>query len=116
MNINNQTRKFIYISIGAIPAVVFRCNFDEVYLVNTIGCFLLGVFNSFSFSSKYKLILCIGFCGSLTTFSGWIFDLFELISGGFYLKSLRIVILMLIMGLIAVCFGNLLAKKINNLV
>ncbi len=111
----NQIQKFLYISIGAIAGVLFRWQMDEILIVNTIGCFLIGLFNSLSFISKYKLIFCIGFCGSLTTFSGWIFDLFILISDGFYIQALLLVISMLLMGFFAVCVGKLLANKINRL-
>lgn len=114
MNNNNQIMKFIYISIGAIPGVLFRWNVEEIYIVNTIGCFLIGLFNSLPVSSKYKLILCIGFCGSLTTFSGWIFRIFTLISDGFYIQALWITISMVIVGFFAVLLGNVSAKKLKG--
>ena len=107
--------KLLYISIGAIPGVLFRWHVDEIYIVNTIGCFLIGIFNSLSFASKYKLIFCIGFCGSLTTFSGWIFGLSKLISDGLYISAFASTLLMLMTGFLAVCLGNLLAKKIQKL-
>mgnify|MGYP001453441235 CR=1 FL=1 len=115
MKINNQIKKYIYISLGAVPGVIFRWQIDQIFIVNMIGCFFIGLFNSLSFDSKYRLIFCIGFCGSLTTFSGWIFDLFILISDGFYIQTLLFTMLMLLMGLCAVCLGNLLAQKINRL-
>ena len=115
MNINNQIKSFIFMSIGAIPGVIFRWQLKDIFLVNMIGCILIGLFNSFSFDSRYKLIFCIGFCGSLTTFSGWIFDLFILISDGSYVHALLDTISMLTIGFFAVCFGNLLGKRINKL-
>ena len=105
---------FFMISIGAVPAAIFRWQIDQIILVNTIGCFLLGFINSLSISRRYKLIFGFGFCGSLTTFSGWSFQLFKLINQGlyqlFFLKSISIVML----GIFAVSLGHLLAKKIIN--
>ena len=115
MNINNKMKKFIYISIGAIPAVILRWHLDEFYIVNTIGCFLIGLFNSLSLASKYKLIFCIGFCGSLTTFSGWILRIYTLIFDGFYIQALWITISMVIVAFFAVFLGNISAHKIKKL-
>jgi|TARA_B100001113_G_scaffold45371_1_gene32105 CrcB protein len=105
---------FICISIGAVPAAILRLQIDQIFIVNIIGCFLLGFINSLAISKRYKLILGFGFCGSLTTFSGWSFQLFKLINQGFYqlffLNSISIVML----GIFAVSLGHLLAKKIIN--
>ena len=105
---------FICISIGAVPAAILRLQIDQIFIVNIIGCFLLGFINSLAISKRYKLILGFGFCGSLTTFSGWSFQLFKLINQGlyqlFFLKSISIVML----GIFAVSLGHLLAKKIIN--
>ena len=105
---------FIIISIGAVPAAILRWQIDQIFIVNIIGCFLLGFINSLAISKRYKLILGFGFCGSLTTFSGWSFQLFKLINQGFYklfvLNSISIVML----GILAVSLGHLLAKKIIN--
>ena len=105
---------FIIISIGAVPAAILRWQIDQIFIVNIIGCFLLGFINSLAISKRYKLILGFGFCGSLTTFSGWSFQLFKLINQGFYqlffLNSISIVML----GIFAVSLGHLLAKKIIN--
>ena len=115
MNIKDQIRNCIYISIGAVPGALLRWQTDQIFLINFIGCFFIGFFNFLSFDSRYKLILCIGFCGSLTTFSGWILDLFILISEGFYIQALLNLMLMLVIGLLAVCLGNLFGGKIYKL-
>ena len=115
MNILPKINNLFLVSIGAIAGVILRWQLDEIFIVNMIGCFLIGLFNSLSFNSKYKLIFCIGFCGSLTTFSSWIFDLSGLISDGFYAQALWIAISMAIIGFLSVCLGNLLANKIKRL-
>ena len=79
-----KRNKFFLVSIGAVPGALFRWQIDDVFIVNIIGCFLLGMINSLPISRRYKLIFGFGFCGSLTTFSGWSFQLFQLISKGLY--------------------------------
>ena len=102
------------ISIGAIPGAILRWQIDQVFIVNIIGCFILGFINSLNISRRYKLIFGFGFCGSLTTFSGWSSQLFELINKGFYKLFFLNSILMVMLGLLTIGLGNLLAKKITH--
>ena len=114
MNSFLKNNHFFIISIGAVPAAIFRWQIDQILIVNTIGCFLLGFINSYPFSRKHKLIFGFGFCGSLTTFSGWSFQLFNLINQGFYKLFFLYSILIVILGIFAVGLGNFFAKKIIN--
>ena len=114
MKIFLKKNNFFIISIGAIPAAIFRWQIDQIFIVNTIGCFLIGFINSLNISRRYKLIFGFGFCGSLTTFSGWSFQLFELINKGFYKLFLLNSILMMMFGILAVGLGRMVAKKIIN--
>ena len=109
-----RNNNFIIISIGAVPAAIFRWQIDQVFIINIIGCFLLGFINSLSISRRYKLLFSFGFCGSLTTFSGWSFQLFKLINKGFYKLFLVNSILFVIASLFAFGFGRFFAKKIIN--
>ena len=109
-----KNNNFFVISIGAIPAAIFRWQIDQIFIVNIIGCFLLGFINALSISRKYKLLFGFGFCGSLTTFSGLSFQMFKLIDQGFYKLFVLNSILMVLLGIFAVFLGHLLAKKIIN--
>tara|TARA_B100000965_G_C18944794_1_gene478831 strand:+ start:60 stop:404 length:345 start_codon:yes stop_codon:yes gene_type:complete len=102
------------ITIGSVPAALFRWQIDQIFVVNIIGCFLLGFINTLPISKKYKLIFGFGFCGSLTTFSGWTFQLFKLMEKGLYKLLLLNSILSLVVGLLAVGFGHLVSKKLIN--
>ena len=105
---------FFIISMGAIPAAIFRWQIDEIFIVNIIGCFLLGLINALSISRKSKLFLGVGFCGSFTTFSGWIFVLLKLLNDGFYEQFFLNSISFVLLGLFSVALGDLVAKKILN--
>ena len=109
-----KKNKFFLISIGAVPGALFRWQIDDVFIVNIIGCFLLGMINSFPISRRYKLIFGFGFCGSLTTFSGWSFQLFQLISQGLYKLFFLNSVLIVLIGFFAICLGDLFAKKVIN--
>ena len=109
--LNNNS--FMLISLGAVPAAIFRWQIDDIFIVNIIGCFLLGFINALLISGKYKLIFGFGFCGSLTTFSGLSLRLFDLISQGLYVLFFINFILSVLIGFVAVGLGHFIAKKIN---
>ena len=111
---NFLKKNFLWVAIGAIPAALLRWQIDEVLIVNIIGCFLLGFINGLNITWRYKLIFRFGFCGSLTTFSGWSFQLFTLLNQGLYKIFFLNSILIVILGLFAVSAGHLVAKKIIN--
>tara|TARA_Y100001968_G_scaffold126039_1_gene114964 strand:- start:168 stop:512 length:345 start_codon:yes stop_codon:yes gene_type:complete len=114
MKILLKNNNFFLISIGAIPAAVFRWQIDQIFIVNTIGCFLLGFINSLPICKRYKLIFGFGFCGSLTTFSGLSFQLYKFINQGSYKLFFLNSIFMVLVGIIAIFLGDLVAKKIIN--
>ena len=109
----NFFKKNIYflLSIGAILGAIFRWQIDDIFIVNTLGCFILGIINATPIKRHYKLTFGFGFCGSLTTFSGWSFLLFKLISEGLYKLFFLNLVLIALIGLFAICLGDLFAKK-----
>ena len=109
-----RNNDFLIIAMGSVPAAIFRWQIDNIFIVNTIGCFLLAFINSLPISRRYKLLFGFGFCGSLTTFSGWSFQLFKLINQGFYKLFFLNSILLVMIGFLAVCLGHFMAKKIIN--
>ena len=101
------------ISIGAIPGALIRWQIDEIFIVNLLGCFLLGFFQSLRITQRYKLTLGVGLCGSLTTFSGWSFHLNNLLNQGLYKIFLVHSILFVLVGIFAFALGYIFAKKLN---
>mgnify|MGYP001402076886 CR=1 FL=1 len=109
-----RNNSIFFISIGAVPAAIFRWQINEIFVVNIIGCFLLGFINTLLIPRKYKLIFGFGFCGSLTTFSGWSFQLFQLISKGLYKLFFLNSVLIVLIGFFAIYLGDLFARKVIN--
>ena len=110
-DIKNNT--FFLISLGAVLGALFRWQIDEIFIVNLIGCFLLGFFNSLDILKRYKLTLCVGFCGSMTTFSGWSSHLYNLLNQRLYKLFLLNTISIVLVGILAVGLGHIFAKKLN---
>ena len=110
-DITNNT--FFLISLGAILGALFRWQINQIFIVNSIGSFLLGFFNSLDILKKYKLILCVGLCGSMTTFSGWSSHLYKLLNQGLYKLFLLNSISIALMGVLAIGLGHIFARKLN---
>ena len=110
-----KQNKYVLITLGAIPGAIFRWQIKEILIANLIGCFLIGFINASSLSKRYKLLLGFGLCGSLTTFSGWSFHLYELIHDGLYAQFFLNSILDVLIGFSLVALGHLFAKKIITL-
>ena len=113
MSIDIKKNKIFLISIGAIPGALFRWQIDEIFIVNLIGCFLLGFFNSLPISKRYKLIFGVGLCGSMTTFSGWSSHLYKLLNQGLYKLFLLNSISIVLLGVLAIGLGHIFARKLN---
>ena len=85
------------------------------FLVNIIGCFLIGVFfaasgkNTF-LTADWKLFLTTGLCGGFTTFSAFAFENMNLLRTGDFMYSLLYTLGSVILGILAVFAGMALIK------
>ena len=89
-----------------------------ILLINTFASFSLGLFlsilsniNSSNFSHQLVLFFSIGFLGSLSTFSTFVYDLFDLSLQFKFSRVLKLFIFSLALGLIAFAFGFLLGNQ-----
>jgi len=119
----------LLVSIGAALGVntrfiIFkklqRININKnivILLINTLACLLFGAFfsaleqlNNLKFSYHIGLFVLIGFLGSLSTFSTFISDLFELLIQNKLLRGLKLFIVTIILGLVAFQLGRLIGN------
>lgn len=83
------------------------------FVVNMIGCFLIGVFTSYFIrvDNYLKFLLISGFCGGFTTFSTFSAENYSLWQSGNYLVLLFYILLSIMVGLIAVYLGLQMARN-----
>ncbi len=110
---NSDFYTLLLIGIGAVPGSLIRYHIDNNLLVNIFGTLIMGFLMSLNLESKFKYLLCIGFCGSITTFSGWIMDCFQLISIGKVEESIFCFTSTILLGLLSISIGFFLGKIVR---
>ena len=96
-----------------------RLNKDfSILIINTFASFCLGLFLSLlklfsTFIYSYQLILffSIGFLGSLSSFSSFVYDLFDLCLQLKFSRALKLFIASISLGIFAFAFGFLFVSK-----
>ena len=95
---------------------LFKINLPiATFLINIIGCFLIGFLytifvEKIQSTAPLKLLLTVGFCGGLTTFSTFSAELFEMIQNQQFLHASLYAVLSVIIGCVAVYFGGFCAR------
>ena len=119
----------ILVSIGAVFGVNARfiiyqklkeININGYFIIlaiNTFSCFLLGLFisilpkiKSLTFSSQVAFFILIGFLGSLSTFSTFVYDLFDLCLKSKFCKALKLFSFSFSLGIFALALGSSLGN------
>ena len=101
--------------IATIVGALFRWQLQNDFLSNLIGAAILGLVLGLNVTPRFQLIFAIGLCPSLTTFSGWIWDVMELIISGFLLRALGLIFSTLIGGFLVLLLGFWTGKKMRYL-
>ena len=95
---------------------LFKINLPiATFLINIIGCFLIGFLyiifvEKIQSTNPLKLLLTVGFCGGLTTFSTFSAELFEMIQNQQFLHASLYAVFSVIIGCVAVYFGGSCAR------
>ena len=122
--------EILFVSIGAILGAnsrfrihnkLVKLNLNKyslILIINTFASFSLGLFLSLVeqfrvFNYYYQLVLffSIGFFGSLSTFSSFIYDVFDLCLQLKFFRALKLFFISVSVGIIAFAFGFFLGNQ-----
>lgn len=97
--------------IGLIPLREGTVFPFKTFIVNIIGCFIIGIIaalaaKSNTLSPRIVLFLKVGICGGFTTFSSFALESSDLIKSGNTVVALLYIILSITLGVIAVFAGQ----------
>ena len=109
MKINN----FIYILLAAYLATFLRLAINNNFFISIIGSFLVGFFISRRLSDSTEKILLSGFFSCFTSFSGFIYFLYEVLSQGNWIEFIFFFNFIIVINLFLMYFGFWISRKIT---
>ena len=103
-SLSKELEELWLVAVGAVPGALLRWQFgvvlhDRDVLVNVLGSLILGLLVGLPYRPRIQLLVGIGFCGSLTTFSSWMVNSVDLIVSGQQLAAIGLIGLTLGLGL-----------------
>ena len=105
-----ELQELLLVGAGAVPGALLRWQValhlgDQNLLVNVLGAALLGLLAGLPAAPRRQLLIGIGFCGSLTTFSSWMLAAMNHLRSGDWAAALGLIGLTLGLGLGAAALG-----------
>ena len=115
-SLSAELQESFLVALGAVPGSLLRWQValhwaDRHVLVNVLGAALLGYLAGLPAAPRRQLLVGIGFCGSLTTFSSWMLDSVRLIADGHWGSAFGLIGITLGIGVGAAWFGFWAAKR-----
>ena len=117
LTLRQDLNEMALVALGAVPGAVMRWQIashfhDKDLIVNVLGAFILGWLVGLPLRPKRQLLVGIGFCGSLTTFSSWMVHCVTFIAQGEWLSALGLIGLTLGLGLGAAALGVFVGRSL----
>jgi CrcB protein len=125
---------FLWISLGAVFGANARFLVNRLmaqwlgtafpygtFVVNIVGCLVIGVVGTMVTGrlidrpEVVRLVVIVGFLGSLTTFSSFAYETHSLFNDGAWIRALVNIFLSVFAGLAGVQLGILLTPKLGGL-
>ena len=111
--LNVKIKSFIYILLACYLATFLRLLIDNNFIISIIGSFLVGFIVSKRLSFLSEKILLSGFVSCFTSFSGFVYFLYETLSQGSWIKFIIFFNLIIIVNLFTMYFGFWISRKIT---
>ena len=116
--LRSELIELLLVAAGAVPGALLRWQValhlgDQNLLVNVLGAALLGLLAGRPAAPRRQLLLGIGFCGSLTTFSSWMLAAMKHLSAGDWPAALGLIGLNLGVGLGAAAVGFSMGRRLR---
>ena len=117
LSLRQNLSELLLVALGAVPGAVMRWQVgshlhDNNVIVNVLGAFILGWLVGLPLRPKRQLLVGIGFCGSLTTFSSWMVHCVTFIAQGAWLAALGLIGFTLGLGLGAAALGVVVGRSL----
>ena len=119
-SLRTELQELLLVAVGAVPGALLRWQFavalhDRDVIVNVLGALLLGLMLGLPYRPRLQLLMGIGFCGSLTTFSSWMVNSVDLMVSGQQLAAIGLIGITLGLGLGGAALGFWIGRWVNAL-
>ena len=104
---------FLFILFAAFLGTFLRIYLVNNFIISIIGSFFFGFVIGRRFDKSISQILLTGFCSCFTSFSGFIYYLYQLINDGNYVKIFLYLNIIFILNLFMMHLGLILSRKIS---
>ena len=104
-------KNFIYVLLACYAATFLRLLIDNNLIISIVGSFFFGLIISKNLNSVTKKILLTGFFSCFTSFSGFIYFLYEILNQGNLIKFIIFLNLIIIINLFTMLFGVWISSK-----
>ncbi len=130
----NRYTPYLLISLGAVLGANLRYLVSRwmaqwlgtgfpfgTFVVNVVGCFAIGVVGTIVTGrliprpEVVRLVVMVGFLGSLTTFSSFAYESHDLFNDGAWTRALANVVLSIVAGLAGVRLGIYLTPQLGGM-
>ena len=116
--LRSELNELLLVAVGAVPGALLRWQVglhlgDQNVVVNVLGAALLGLLAGLPAAPRRQLLVGIGFCGSLTTFSSWMLTAMKQLSAGDWPAAFGLIGLTLGLGLGAAALGFSLGRRLK---
>ena len=108
-----KIKNWIYLLISCYLATFLRLFINNNIIVSIIGSFFFGFVIAKRLSYLSEKILLTSFLSCFTSFSGFIYFLYEIINHGNWIKFIIFFNLIIIVNLFAMNFGFWLSSKVT---
>ena len=120
LSFRTELQELLLVAVGAVPGALLRWQFgvvlhDRDVLVNVLGSLILGLLLGLPYRPRLQLLVGIGFCGSLTTFSSWMVNSVDLIASGQQLEAFGLIGMTLGLGLGGAALGLWIGRRVDAL-
>ena len=104
---------FIYILFASYIGVFLRLFIDNNFLISIFGSFFFGFIISKRLSYSAEKILLSGFFSCFTSFSGFIYFLYQILNQGDWINFIFFFNMIIIINLFVMFFGFWISSKIS---
>ena len=116
--LRSELNELLLVAVGAVPGALLRWQVglhlgDQNVVVNVLGAALLGFLAGLPAAPRRQLLLGIGFCGSLTTFSSWMLAVAKDLMAGNWGEAVALLGLTLGLGLGGAALGFSLGRRLR---